>query len=39
MESFNAKLFFAQTAPQLKDTSYAWGPKMTPLLHFIRYLH
>ncbi len=23
----------------IKDTSYAWGPKMTPLLHFIRYLH
>ncbi len=24
---------------RFKDTSYAWGPKMTPLLHFIRYLH
>ncbi len=27
------------TLHSIKDTSYAWGPKMTPLLCFIRYFH
>ena len=27
------------TAKPFKDTSYGWGPKMTPLLRFIQYLH